>query len=238
MKHLILLLPALALLAACQKPATSGHPGHDTEETPLAHYKEGRGVILPEPMQKSLGLQVADVAEQKITPRLRIPLHVQRGGAGSSELEGWLTSEQAAPIKPGAPVRVTLADGRTATGSVQSIAKASFSALGDFEITARIDTTLENGTPVTAIVDLPTRENIVAVPPSAVLKTAEGEYVYTANDGYFARTPIKTGLHSEEFVEVNDGLYTGDQIVVAQVTPLWLTELQTIRAGQSCCKGH
>ena len=237
MKHLILLLPALILLAACQKPATADHPEH-AEETPLAHYKEGRGVILPEPMQKSLGLQIADVAEQKITPHLRIPLHVRRGGEGSSELEGWLTSEQAANIKPGAPLRITLADGKTATGSVQTVEKGSFSALGDFEITARIAATLENGTPVTATVDLPTRENIVAVPPSAVLKTAEGEYVYTANDGYFARTPIKTGLHSEEFVEIHDGLYAGDQIVVAQVTPLWLTELQTIRAGQSCCKGH
>jgi multidrug efflux pump subunit AcrA (membrane-fusion protein) len=70
------------------------------------------------------------------------------------------------------------------------------------------------------------------------MKTAEGEFVYAVNGKYFARTPVKTGVQNDDLVEIKDGLYAGDQIVISQVTSLWMTELQTLRAGQSCCAGH
>ena len=54
----------------------------------------------------------------------------------------------------------------------------------------------------------------------------------------FVRAALKTGEVSNESVEVTDGLYAGDRIVVQPVMTLWLAELQSIRGGKACADGH
>lgn len=56
------------------------------------------------------------------------------------------------------------------------------------------------------------------LPPSAVLRTVRGDFVFVENDGWFLRTPA-------------DHLYEGDRIVVSGVRTLWLAELQAINGG-------
>jgi hypothetical protein len=36
-------------------------------------------------------------------------------------------------------------------------------------------------------------------------------------------------------VEIKDGLYAGDQVVLQPVMSLWLTELAAVKGGQACC---
>lgn len=242
MKNILLLLLGAAALAGCSKPV----PQNSTQEPVGASFKEGHGVDIPEPMRKSLGIQVIDVGEQKIVPRLEIPLHVIRGvddirqistRQGGVEASGWITSRQAEGIVPGQKSQLLLADGQSVPAEVQRVDKAADFALGDFEIVVSTEAPLATGTAVTARIEKPSTGEVVAVPKSAVMKTAEGEFVYAVNEDYFKRTPVQTGARNDESVEVTDGLYAGDQIVSAQVIPLWMTELQTLRAGQSCCKG-
>jgi hypothetical protein len=193
-------------------------------------------------MRKALGVETTDVVEQKFVPRIEVPLHVLRGGEGipsaTTEASGWISSGQSKGIQPGQPVKILLDDGKSAAGTVQKIEKASFAALGDFEITVAVTAPLPTGAALTGTIEgVPTGE-VVTVPKSAVMRTAEGEFVYVANEDYFARTAVRTAARNEETVEIVDGLFAGDQVVCKQVTPLWMTELQTIRAGQSCCAGH
>ena len=49
------------------------------------------------------------------------------------------------------------------------------------------------------------------------------------------RTPVKVGASSADFVEIKDGLYAGDQVVLQPVMSLWLTELAAVKGGQACC---
>jgi hypothetical protein len=223
------LLAVAVVLAGCGKPSAP-HVG----EAPTAHFKSGHGVNLPEPMRKALGVETTDVVEQAFVPRVEIALHVLRAG----EASGWISADQAGNVRTGQGVKIVTAGGDAAAGSVREIRKAGFAALGDFEIVVATDVGLPVGAVATGVLEAPATGEVVTVPKDAVLKTAEGEFVYVANEEYFARTPVKTGASDGEVVEVVDGLFAGDQVVCKQVAPLWMTELQTLRAGQSCCAGH
>jgi hypothetical protein len=239
MKPLFSILFSIAVfaIAACSKPAA-----HKAGEAPTAYFKTGHGVSLPESMRKALGIETIDVIEQKFVPRIEVPLHVLRGSEGNlpvtTEASGWISSEQAKGIQSGQAVKILFGDGKSATGTVQKIEKTAFAALGDFEITVAVAAPLPTGAALTGIIEGTSTGEVVTVPKSAVMRTAEGEFVYVANEDYFARTPVKTAARNEETVEIVDGLFAGDLVVSKQVTPLWMTELQTIRAGQSCSHGH
>ncbi|MEO8204966.1 MAG: hypothetical protein ABI615_02215 [Chthoniobacterales bacterium] len=234
MKKLYLVLSVIISCAGCNKPLTE----KTADTIPGAYFKTGRGVSLPEPMRKSLGIQVADVTEQKIIPLIKIRLQVLPGARSGVEASGWISSEEAKKIHVGQTVRLTLPDGASADGTVQRLEKAAYAALGDFEVTINTKAALTAGTPIVAVIETPSTGEVVVVPQSALMRNAEGEFVYVINENYYKRTPVDTGSRNDKFVEIKDGLYAGDQIVVAQVAPLWMTELQTLRAGQSCCKGH
>jgi hypothetical protein len=212
-------------------------------EAPGASFREGHGVKIPEAMQKSLGIRILDVTEQKLAAQVEIPLHVLRDAAvadspNQTEASGWISKTQAAAIKPGQTGRIILADGKTASGIVARIDKAADAALGDFEIVVHTIADLRAGTTVTAVFESAVAGEVVAVPAAAVMRTAEGEFVYAVNEEHFKRVPVQTGGRNTDSVEITDGLYAGDQIVANQVVPLWMTELQTLRAGKSCCEGH
>ena len=85
---------------------------------------------------------------------------------------------------------------------------------------------------------IPTAGSVTTVPASALLKTAEGSFVYTVNGQFYVRTPVKTGLANDKLVEITDGLYSGDQIVTTPVMSLWMAELQVLRGGKACTCGH
>ena len=97
---------------------------------------------------------------------------------------------------------------------------------------------LEIGERVLATFHTPEGDAVTAVPRSALLKTAEGNFVYAVNGEFYVRTPVKVGAMSDEHAEITDGLYAGDQIVVSPVMSLWLAELQVLRGGKACTCGH
>jgi multidrug efflux pump subunit AcrA (membrane-fusion protein) len=90
------------------------------------------------------------------------------------------------------------------------------------------------GSFVTVIVPTGKEEKVVSVPRSALLRTSEGNFVYTVSGERFVRAAVKLGVVNGEFAEVADGLYAGDQIALKPVMTLWLAELQAIRGGKAC----
>jgi hypothetical protein len=152
MKIILALCIVMSAFAGCRKSTeTPTHAG-----PPTATFKNGHGVNIPEPMRKSLGIEVADVAEQKITPRVRLSLHAMGSVNGKNSMaEGWLTEAQAKSMRPGMAASIVLADGKTAPGTVRQLQRSPYSTTGDFEILLDVDASLEPGTPMTAILDMP-----------------------------------------------------------------------------------
>lgn len=79
---------------------------------------------------------------------------------------------------------------------------------------------------------------VVAVPRTALLRTVRGDFVYVANGPWFLRTPVTVGAMDDTHVEIKDGLYEGDTIVIRGVRALSLAEIQALNGGVGCADGH
>ena len=184
-------------------------------------------------MAKSIGLQTADVEEQKIASRLKFTLQPR---PGTNEATGWITATQAEKIQPGQVVELSGNPGTK--GKVSDIAKHALSGLVDFEITVTTDTAMEDSNEVEASVVLPETEAAASIPRSALLSTAEGYFVYAKNGKFFFRMGVTVGAMNDDHVEITEGLYAGDEVVTTPVMSLWMAELQVLRGGKACTCGH
>lgn len=235
-----LALALLLFLALCTTSCTDSQASSDHEATASpengAQFTEGKGVILTESMAKSIALKTAEVTDEKMTPV--IMLNLQTATKGNQAI-GWVTPEQAANLRVGtrAELKVAADKSKTFEGKVVRI-EPSIIANGDLEIIVEIPTALDAGTAINAVIRLEQGAERTAIPKSALLATAEGNFVYAKNAEFYLRTPVKTGAVSDQHVEIVDGLYSGDEIVTSPVMSLWLAELQVLRGGKACTCGH
>jgi multidrug efflux pump subunit AcrA (membrane-fusion protein) len=77
--------------------------------------------------------------------------------------------------------------------------------------------------------------NVVSIPRAALLQCSDGYSVYTVSGEHLVRTPVRVGAANAHLVEITDGLYSGDQVVLQPVMSLWMTELAAVKGGQACC---
>lgn len=82
------------------------------------------------------------------------------------------------------------------------------------------------------------REATAAIPRAALLRTIRGDFVYVSNGDWFLRTPVTVGRSNATHIEITDGLYEGDTIVVQGVRGLSLAEIQALNGGVGCADGH
>lgn len=230
----ILLMSAATVLTSCgdsHATLSAGHAEAD-EHGPEngAQFKEGKGVALTDLMAKSIGLQTADVTEEKIAPSFTISVQAMQHG---TEAVGWLTQAQAAKVQPGLAVSLD-----SLQAIVLSVEKTPYPALGDFEVRLQTRVSIEAGIAIQATFRFPAGDAVTSIPKSALLTTAEGTFVYAKNDSFYLRTPVKVGAMSDQLVEITDGLYAGDEVVIKPVMSLWMAELQVLRGGKACTCGH
>lgn len=81
-------------------------------------------------------------------------------------------------------------------------------------------------------------EAVAAIPVSALLRTVSGDFVYVANGDWFLRTSVTVARTDGTWVEVADGLYEGDDVVVAGARALLLAEIHAVNGGVGCADGH
>lgn len=210
---------------AAEKP-----PGQTPENG--AQFKKGQGLSLTDEMSKAIGLKVEDVGEKKVAPVISLNVSAETQNTAT----GWVTPEQAKAIRPG--MEVEFHCDTTFKGTVEKIETNPLGVMGDSEITITTAEKLTAGEPLKAMLRLPAGDAVAAVPAAALLKTAEGSFVYAVNGDFYVRTPVKTGVTDDKFVEITDGLYAGDQIVTKPVMSLWMAELQVLRGGKACTCGH
>lgn len=214
-------------------------------------FKEGKGLLVPADTAKFIAVKVEDVGEKSVSSSLAFDATVYRAAANAqiastqpaaskiSLATAALDQSQATNLVRGQSVNVR-AKARPLTGRVSEIssiggAGAAHEALVSIDDEKHI---LQHGEKVSVTTSLGKERSAIVIPKSALLKTAEGSFVYTVNGNYYVRAPIKTGVAQDGIVEVTDGLYSGDQIVTNPVMTLWMAELQSIRGGKACADGH
>jgi len=217
------------LFAGCGSGASSAEAGHDHAEHGGADegaeagvtFKEGRGLQLSPEVVKALGLVTAEAEERPLAAELNITAQV------------FATAPR------------VLASARLTVAQAASLEKSSFTGAKLVRLdrtpaaaTRLVDAVFELDAPAPVrIGDFVTLAlavgpaTVLGVPRSAVLDGATGTFVYVGNGGAFLRTPVRVGARSADFIEIADGLYAGDIVVVTPAEQLWLAELRLTKGG-------
>lgn len=253
MKMPALPLAAALALAACSQtpdPESSGHTGTN-EHADEVVFSPGKGLALGETAKANMGLESLDVSPRPAATTLAYPAHVFRE-AGERTVEGryqrdfayascLIPQEAARSLQPGQEItakangqilpgaRIHRLDGQMSgfTGQVEALV-----ALPDPGQNFPIGTSLEISWKGAEV------REALQIPSEAVLKTAKGDFVFVANEGFYLRTPVRISAGSEGWVLVEDGLFEGDTVVSKGVQGLYLAELQAVNGGTGCTHGH
>ncbi len=230
-----------------QEGAKESEEGHEHgEEEAGASFKEGKGIKLSEEARKALEVSVAEVTSKRLNPSVRVTAQIYRIAreiGGSSEKSGnayasaFVDGHVSKLLKPGAAISAVIPSANNAVtqGILKKVDTSLVASTDKAEIIAEIpdaENKLKMGEFVT--VTLPesgAAEEVVAVPFSAILDTAAGKFAYVQNGDFLLRTPVKTGPVTDDFVEITEGLYEGDTIVITGAESLYLIELRATKGG-------
>jgi hypothetical protein len=230
------LLVALAV-TGCKQSEKAGN-----ESVSVSLFKQGKGVLFSEETKKLFGVEVAEVAERPMQRRVVRSAQVYRTGSGGGPSSAvlLLEADETAALTAGKPVQIRAVKGPKPEleGTLVRLDGRATAALGQVEgIVEFADRRqeFEAGESVTVAFTIGEPKPALVVPQSAVLVAADGSYVYAVNGTHLTRTRVKTGAVSKGLVEVQDGLYAGDSVVVKGVQNIWLVELSAIKGGTPCC---
>lgn len=240
MKHPLTKWAALllaALLAGCGRKAVESVVA-ETTVVLGPQFSAKKGLLLPDDTRQSIGLKIVEVTELKVPATIEVQLRVYLADDHASRASGGVTPEQAKLLKPGQSVQILASNGKSFSGKVTGLRDQLLKSTGMIEVLAEILGTSAGtavGTFLQAAIALDSSESVASIPRAALLQCSDGYAVYTVSGEHLVRTPVKIGAASADFVEIKDGLYAGDQVVLQPVMSLWLTELAAVKGGQACC---
>ena len=226
--------------------------GHEASENQVGiAYSEKHGLRVSPETAKFIGLEVAEVEERKVASEFRFAARVYRAAnearfastlpmvSSTALASGLVSPAEAALLRESQSISVTVEGTNTLAARITVLDRSSERSDVEVLLTVADDQgRLVNGAFVAATVPLGGEKTVVSVPRSALLRTMEGDFVYTVSGEAFVRAPLKLGAVNGEFAEVTDGLYAGDQVVVKPAMTLWLAEIQALRGGKACSDGH
>jgi hypothetical protein len=219
---------------------------HHQQEAGIT-FKEGKGLRITPETANYIGLRVEEVSERTLDSTYTFQAEVYQSSpvpfsstfpadSATALASALLTEVDVLKLPIGTEITASAA-GREFSGRIVHLHSPFGTNAGQIEVVLAVANPtggLHPGTSLTVKVQAPGDETTLAVPRHAVLRTVEGPFVYAASGERFVRTRIKLGTEDNNFVQVLDGLYSGDQIVTEPVMPLWMAELQSIRGGKSC----
>ena len=217
---------------------------HGEEESSLgASFKAGKGITLSDETSKILGLEVADATEELLPEVVQLNIQIFTETHRFADLDidhtgcqfhgsGFLPPDKAALVKPKQAVKFQTSPGEMLDGFVVAVQEPL--THGEIEIIVGVttgDSNLKDGEFVSATISVPRNKPVTVIPSSALLRTAEGTYVYAVNGDAYYRTAVTVGGSADGKIEITDGLYAGDQVVVKPVETLWIIELRATKGG-------
>ena len=239
-----------ALLVGCGHKEGDGHDhgkseghSHGEESSSGATFKAGKGILLTDETRKSLGVELADVETHELPNQVQFTAHIfdekhhhllSQEDHANCDMHGagFVATNIAAMVKPGQPVELLKNTNAPLRGVVLAVQKAL--ALGESEIVIGVSNAtaaLMPGEFVPARISVPRAGAVPAIPQSALLRTAEGAFVYVVHGDAYFRTAVRTGAEAGGWTEITDGLLEGDQVVIKPVQTLWLVELRATKGG-------
>lgn len=236
MKVTILFLTLCLALLGCGRESSKKEVS-ETAGKGLPSFKEGKGLSLSEETRRFIGLEIAEVSERKLAGRVTTEVQVYQTASNLVYAIGLISREQAKLLQPGQSASLATKDGKGSNGKLVRVDEQVQSASGQVELIVEIPGTEKEyarGTFLTATFKAAKEENVTVIPRSALLRAAEGDFVYTVNGDHLTRTAVKVGADSGDFIEITDGLYSGDKVAVKPVQTLWLTELRFVKGGAAC----
>ena len=246
--HVLLLLLPCGCSHQNEKLAAEATP-----EEAVVTFNAKSGLLVPPETAKFIGLKVADVEERQVASALEFSAQVYRSAheaqfaslqplaSPGAYASGLISALQAASLREGQAVTVKAEGLDTFTARIEAVNRGLGQSNAPVEVLVVITDSqarLSKGAFVSVTVPLNGEKSVVSIPRTALLRTAEGDFVYTVSGERFVRAPVKLGTLNHEWAEVADGLYAGDQIVVNPVMTLWMAELQSLRGGKACADGH
>jgi multidrug efflux pump subunit AcrA (membrane-fusion protein) len=234
---MLLLMPALLALTGCSSKQDTT-PASES----LSLFTEGKGIWFSDETRKLLGVEVVEAVEKPMQRHLETMAQVYRAESdGRPAAATMLLSVVDLPaVKLGQPVTLKPAPG---SGAEMAGKLVRFDAHAEITL-GQVETLVEFpdpaklcavGTSLVATFKNGKAKPAFAVPKSALLTAADGNYLYVVNGTHLTRTPVKTGAVSDGFVEIVDGLYAGDSVAATGVLNLWLVELSAMKGGTPCC---
>ena len=221
-----------------------GHE-HEQNEGTSATFKPGEGVRLSEETRKNLGVEIAAVTERKLPMEIQFTAQVfgedHKATAAetyhaecTAKATGLIAQEKAGPVRPGTPLQLRTKSGEPLSGVVLGVTKAL--AIGDVEVIMGITNAaaqLTSGDFLSVAITIPREQPAWVVPSAAVLRSAQGSFVYVVKGEAYFRTAVKTGVEAEGMVEISDGVaaFKPPEARNAAVEKLWLIELRATRGG-------
>lgn len=237
----LVVVPFLGVaLAGCHSRTTDASTPAEPEK--LSLFQKGKGVCLPDELKKEFGVETVEVAEKPLPRRLTKTARVYRAASDGERAAAsvLVTTEEAQELKPGQAVVLRRAhdDEAPFSGTLVRMDEHARQVLGQVELLVEFADAARRF-PVGAFLSasFTTREPkpVFVVPETAVLRCADGCYVYAVNGVHLTRTPVKIGAKADGLVEVEDGLYAGDAVVRQGIENLWLVELSALKGGTPCC---
>jgi hypothetical protein len=236
-----LMLMAVLAVAGCEakqeESAEHAHGEHEEEAPSGASYKNGKGVLVKDDTKKILGLETVAVTEKPITRT--VEFSVQAFHDGNDARPHWLAmgtlpASRLAGVTAGQEVALRTPDGKIFTGRMQKFDASVETIHSEVEAVIEVPGAMTFTQPVSflhATLTLPGSKAVLVVPHSAILRTAEGLFVYAVNGEAFQRTAVKIGAEADGLVEITDGLLEGDSVVTKPVESLYLVELRATKGG-------
>jgi hypothetical protein len=207
-----------------------------------ASFKEGSGIQLGSKTKESIGLELAEVEDRPAHNDIRITAQVYRESREASQNQGepsgfayasaWVAGSEA--DKHPAGLQLLIQGVETTTGSVVRVDQTMAGGGGRSEVLIQIqdsDRTWKIGDFAYASPPSTEGEPVTMIPVDAVLETAYGPFAYVVNGSFFLRTAITIGARHGDYIEITDGLYSGDTVVVRPVEALYLIELRATKGG-------
>jgi hypothetical protein len=225
------------VLAGCGAKESASKEAQ-TESVQVPQFSAKKGLLLPDETRRSLNLKLVEVTEQKVSATLDLQLRVYQVAGATGLASGMIMPEEAKQLKVGQAVQIRTGESNAVPAKVFKISDPFEKAAGLIEVIVEIQNRSDSiavGGFLQASVTLDSAEKVVSIPRVALLECSEGSFVYTVSGDCLVRTAVKVGTINHEFVEIKDGLYSGDQVALQPVISLWLTELAAVKGGQACC---
>lgn len=244
------IFPALSIVMALLVAGCHHQSAEPEEHGHLeVSFKPAQGLSIPPATAKFIGLETEEVSERVVKGSSKFTGQVfQTPKERSSEsptpetalATAFLNTNFVKTLHLDQAVKVADSTNQF-EGRIVDIKAPTSEMAGETEVIVCIEDSqkgLRAGEFITIHAEAGGDKKVASIPVSAVIRTAEQFFVYTVSGDRFVRTEVKLGNSNADFVEVKDGLYSGDQIVTKPVMSLWMAELQAVRGGKACADDH